>query len=118
MLTVCACGVAGPLFVMMRPDALRKPTYKAFHALLDNYEREIGKTEHVTAAQRRENQEFVRLCMRSKCMKYVHQFLKRARRNGRSLFSGDESSFEVRHAFSVIACTVWISQWVATVVAG
>jgi poly(U)-specific endoribonuclease len=52
-----------------------RPTYKAFHALLDNYEMEIGKEEVVTWAEKQENYTFLNEIMKTKVMKEAHRFL-------------------------------------------
>ncbi|XP_059176687.1 poly(U)-specific endoribonuclease-A-like [Physella acuta] len=50
-------------------------TYKAFRALLDNYEMELGKAEVVTMEERRENYEFLTAIMETKVMKETHKYL-------------------------------------------
>lgn len=52
-----------PLFEFVSPAAFRKPTYAAFIALLDNYERNTGVAEVVTEEEKRENRSFLELCM-------------------------------------------------------
>ena len=48
-----------PLFTWMEDEALRRPTYKSFIALLDNYETSTGKQEEVTPEEIRENWTFI-----------------------------------------------------------
>ncbi|ELU02840.1 hypothetical protein CAPTEDRAFT_76337, partial [Capitella teleta] len=52
-----------------------RPTYKAFRALLDNYEAETGNAEVVTQEEFSENVKFINLIMETAVMKEVHQFL-------------------------------------------
>ena len=48
-----------PLFTWVKDEALRRPTYKSFVALLDNYETSTGKQEVVTPEEIRENNTFI-----------------------------------------------------------
>ena len=48
-----------PLFTWVKDEALRRPTYKSFIALLDNYETSTGKQEEVTPEEIRENWTFI-----------------------------------------------------------
>ena len=50
------------------------PTFKAFYALLDNYEKETGTAETVTDEERRENRTFVRELMKTKPIQYVQKY--------------------------------------------
>jgi len=65
-----------PLFEFVDSDALNRDTYKAFIALLDNYERETGVPETVTEEEKRENWRFTDLVLKSDCMKEAYKFLK------------------------------------------
>ena len=52
-------------------SVLDRPTYKAFYDLLDNYEREAGTTETVTATEIAENRHFIDLVTETRPMKCV-----------------------------------------------
>jgi len=54
---------------------MAKPTFKAFYNLLDNYERETGKAEVVTAEEKQENLIFIDAICETKCIKYLHKYL-------------------------------------------
>ena len=56
----------GPLFKMLSPTVLERPTYKAFYDLLDNYEREAGVAETVTREEKEENKHFIDLVMETR----------------------------------------------------
>ena len=64
-----------PLFTFVDEQALQRPTFAAFTALLDNYSAQTGVTEVVTAEERAENTKFLNLCMDTQVMQYVHQYL-------------------------------------------
>ena len=77
-----ACCIAGtkaywrddkakdPLFTWVKDEALRRPTYKSFIALLDNYETSTGKQEEVTPEEIRENWTFINnICDTKVCIK-------------------------------------------------
>ena len=64
-----------PLFVNVQAEALSKPTFKAFLALLDNYVSQVGTSETVTPEEREENHNFLTLCYDSACVKYAHRWL-------------------------------------------
>jgi len=51
------------------------PTFKAFYALLDNYEHEAGKTEVITPEEIAENWAFINAICDTPCMKYCHNYL-------------------------------------------
>ena len=69
-------AAADPLFSGVTPGVFRKhPTYVAFHALLDNYERCTGVAETVSAKERKENTDFLNLCMKTAPMQYAHRYL-------------------------------------------
>ncbi|CAG5117288.1 unnamed protein product, partial [Candidula unifasciata] len=64
------------LFTWVDEDKVfSRPTYKAFHALLDNYEMEIGEEEVVTWAEKQENYTFLDAIMETKVMQEAHKFL-------------------------------------------
>ncbi|XP_005099015.1 poly(U)-specific endoribonuclease-A [Aplysia californica] len=52
-----------------------RPTYKAFRALLDNYEMDLSEEEEVTWEERQENYDFLTAIMDTAVMKEAHQFL-------------------------------------------
>ncbi|RUS69749.1 hypothetical protein EGW08_022488 [Elysia chlorotica] len=52
-----------------------RPTYKAFRALLDNYEMDLGEAETVTWEERQENHEFLTAIMETEVMKEAHRYL-------------------------------------------
>ena len=59
-----------PLFTWVKDEALRRPTYKSFIALLDNYETSTGKQEEVTPEEIRENWTFINnICDTKVCIK-------------------------------------------------
>jgi len=67
---------ADPLFASVSREALARPTYKAFVALLDNYETATGVAEEVTPKELRENWEFINACYKTDCMRLCYQYLK------------------------------------------
>jgi len=65
-----------PLFKFVSEDALAsRPTFKAFMALLDNYERAVGVAETVTYTEKKEIQTFLSECLKTPLMKYAHKWL-------------------------------------------
>lgn len=54
----------------------RRPTFKTFKALLDNYTRETGTAEIVTRAEERENQAFLDAVLATPVFKYLLNYLK------------------------------------------
>lgn len=66
-----------PLFNFVNEDVFRRPTYKAFIDLLDNYERETGVAETVTTEERRENMRFIEAIMRTAPMQFAKNYLQR-----------------------------------------
>lgn len=65
-----------PLFARVDRSVFQRPTYKAFIALLDNYESSTGVGETVTEQEMQENWRFVNLVFETKVMKLAHKFLK------------------------------------------
>jgi len=65
-----------PLFTWVKPEVFQRPTYKAFMALLDNYESDTGVPEVVTDQELAENQRFINLVFESKPMQLAYRFLK------------------------------------------
>lgn len=64
-----------PLFKFVSEEALAKPTYAKFIALLDNYVASTGVAETVTAQELEENRQFLNMIMDTAVMQYVHQYL-------------------------------------------
>lgn len=52
-----------------------RETYKAFRALLDNYEHELGKQEQVTEDEIKENNHFIDVIMETDVMQILHNYL-------------------------------------------
>ena len=49
--------------MFVKDEALRRPTYRSFIALLDNYETSTGQQEVVTSEEIQENRTFIdRIC--------------------------------------------------------
>ncbi|XP_065061961.1 uridylate-specific endoribonuclease B-like [Rhopilema esculentum] len=69
-----------PLFEFVDENVFKRDTYKAFIALLDNYEKETGVPEVVTKQEEAENWTFVNLVMKSNVMKEAYKFLKEQRK--------------------------------------
>lgn len=64
------------LFEWLDEDAIfSKRTYKAFRALLDNYEMEAGEAETYTFEEKQETVEFIDAIMETEVMKETHKFL-------------------------------------------
>lgn len=63
-----------PLFTFVDNSAFRRPTYKAFIALLDNYTAETGVREAVTYEERKENWSFLKAIMESGPMQFCHKY--------------------------------------------
>ncbi|KAM3935988.1 uridylate-specific endoribonuclease [Leptodactylus fuscus] len=63
-----------PLYKYVNKDLFKKPTYKAFITLLDNYERKTGKQEAFTAQQEEEREIFLQEIMKTKVMKELYKF--------------------------------------------
>lgn len=53
----------------------RRPTYKAFIGLLDNYSAETGVEEVVTNEERAEVKQFLKAVMETKPLQYCHKYL-------------------------------------------
>jgi hypothetical protein len=68
---------ADPLFDFVDEKVFERPTYKAFHALLDNYSAATGVAEVVTAEETAENNRFLNLIMDTAVMQYVMEYLYR-----------------------------------------
>jgi poly(U)-specific endoribonuclease len=64
-----------PLFSYVDKNALKRPTYRAFMALLDNYKAETGATENETSAERTENWTFLKSVLQTAPMQFCHKYL-------------------------------------------
>ncbi|KAH8850209.1 Poly(U)-specific endoribonuclease-A [Schistosoma japonicum] len=65
-----------PLFKNVSEDIFkRRPTFKKFISLLDNYNPKVGVTEIVTQQQQNEEDEFINELLKTTIMKMTHQFL-------------------------------------------
>lgn len=68
-------NAADPLFTSIdKKSVYKRPTYKAFHALLDNYTAETGHAEVVTNAERREIWTFLDAIMETGPMLFCHSY--------------------------------------------
>lgn len=63
-----------PLFQSVDNEVWRRPTYKAFHALLDNYSSEIGVAETISEDERREIHEFLDAICQTAPMQFCHYY--------------------------------------------
>mmetsp|Transcript_128052 Transcript_128052/g.190805 ORF Transcript_128052/g.190805 Transcript_128052/m.190805 type:complete len:468 (+) Transcript_128052:206-1609(+) len=79
-----------PLFTYVDKQCLRRPTYKAFMALMDNYKAECGQTETVTSGERSENWTFLKAIMQTAPMQLCHKYL---RKKDPSNIPADQSAF-------------------------
>jgi len=70
-----------PLFTHVGNDALNRPTYRTFMALLDNYKSETGETETITSHERREIDAFLKAILQTGPMQYCHQYLRAKKGN-------------------------------------
>eukprot|EP00180_Rhodochaete_pulchella_P001294 Plantae.Rhodophyta-Rhodochaete_pulchella.ctg2103.p1 GENE.Plantae.Rhodophyta-Rhodochaete_pulchella.ctg2103~~Plantae.Rhodophyta-Rhodochaete_pulchella.ctg2103.p1 ORF type:complete len:374 (+),score=76.80 Plantae.Rhodophyta-Rhodochaete_pulchella.ctg2103:526-1647(+) len=64
----------GPLFRYVDKHVFNKPTYLAFHYLLDNYERETGVSENTNEEEKQENWDFLNAVMATPCMQYCFRY--------------------------------------------
>lgn len=62
-----------PLFKFVS-ESVMTPTVRAFMALLDNYEREAGRKERVTAQEKAEEAAFLDLVLNTPCMQYCRAY--------------------------------------------
>ncbi|XP_071484090.1 poly(U)-specific endoribonuclease-like [Diadema antillarum] len=65
-----------PLFSFVHDDVFKRPTFKRFMALLDNYSTETGVSEVVTPEEIKENQCFIDAIMETKVMQQAHEVLR------------------------------------------
>lgn len=64
-----------PLFAYVSEEALARPSWAAFIALLDNYEASVGQAETVTREERAEETAFLDQIFSFPCMRYCHRYL-------------------------------------------
>lgn len=55
----------------MKDEVLRKPTFRCFIALLDNYESETGKSEEITPEEIGENRAFIDAICQTKVTRLI-----------------------------------------------
>ena len=67
-------GAKEPLFKFVDKNVLRRPTYKAFIALLDNYNADVGEAEEVISEERREVSTFLNAIMNTAPMQFCHKY--------------------------------------------
>jgi len=79
-----------PLFTSIDSSVFRRPTYKTFLALLDNYEAETGIAEYVTKKERKEEYTFLKAIMRTGPMQFCHKY---CRANKPDQVPEDEAGF-------------------------
>lgn len=64
-----------PLFTYVDTNRLfRRPTYRRFIALLDNYVAKTGTAERVTGEERKENRDFIDAIMQTAPMQFCHAY--------------------------------------------
>lgn len=68
-------AAATSLFSSVDRAVLSRPTFRAFHSLLDNYKRETNAAEVMTAAQRQEVTDFLDAITQTRPMRYCQQYL-------------------------------------------
>jgi len=68
-------SASDPLFTFVDRNALKRPTYRTFMALLDNYEAETGQAETITRGERSENWAFLKAIMQTAPMQFCHKYL-------------------------------------------
>ena len=66
-----------PLFTKVDQSVWKRPTYKTFIALLDNYTPETGQAENLTTAERNEISAFLNAIMQTPPMQFCHKYLRR-----------------------------------------
>jgi len=67
-------GANDPLFTSVDSSVFRRPTYKTFYALLDNYVAQTGTEENVTDAERQEVWDFLSAIMQTAPMQFCHKY--------------------------------------------
>ena len=64
-----------PLFSRVGSEALSRPTYKLFQALLDNYKPETGSSETISSQEKGEKIAFLKAIMQTAPMQLCHKYL-------------------------------------------
>lgn len=64
-----------PLFTRLDEKIFQKPTFRTFISLLDNYTKETGASEVVTAEEERENREFIDAIYPTRPIQYLKEWL-------------------------------------------
>ncbi|KAJ3108057.1 hypothetical protein HDU97_002292 [Phlyctochytrium planicorne] len=77
-----------PLFKYVDQNAINKPTFKAFIALLDNYEKKSGIVEKKSAEEDKEIQTFISTILQTPVIRYAHAYLQH-----HNHFKGDLNAF-------------------------
>ncbi len=70
-----------PLFSEVDAQVFQRPTYRAFIALLDNYNSTTGESEQITGAERQEVKAFLTAILQTPPMQYCHQYLRAKKGN-------------------------------------
>jgi len=65
-----------PLFYSVNTNVFTKPTFKAFIAILDNYEYDITKSESISTHEINENRHFLNAVLRTPAMQAVYSYLR------------------------------------------
>mmetsp|Transcript_10457 Transcript_10457/g.14644 ORF Transcript_10457/g.14644 Transcript_10457/m.14644 type:complete len:480 (-) Transcript_10457:379-1818(-) len=81
---------ADPLFTRVDERVFRRPTYRTFIALLDNYEAQVGAAEYVSRQERAENWAFLRAIMHTGPMQFCHKY---CRANKPDVVPADQTGF-------------------------
>jgi len=71
-----------PLFKSLNDKVLARPTFSTLVRLFDNYSRVTGVQEVVTAAEKKEDWDFINAILQTRVMKYAHEILV-GKRSGR-----------------------------------
>ncbi|XP_069828321.1 uridylate-specific endoribonuclease [Dendropsophus ebraccatus] len=74
-----------PLYKYVNEDIFKRPTFKAFIALLDNYDRKTGTDETFTKEEIKEQDIFLQEIMKTKVMKELFKFF-----NKKGLYENDQ----------------------------
>lgn len=85
-----------PLFEYVNPDHAfwRARTTTTFIALLDNYEREVGRAERQTAQEKREESEFLAALLATPVMRFAYEWLRTHGKDDRARKMRTPSDFQ------------------------
>lgn len=64
-----------PLFTFVDSAALKRPTYRAFMALLDNYKAQTGESDTLSSSERQETWTFLKAIIQTAPMQFCHKYL-------------------------------------------